>query len=314
MHKYVIKRLLFLIPTIFGVTFILFVVMNIAPGDPARALLGVSAPQADVDALNHELGYDRPFLQKYVAYIENMILHQDFGKSYYTKQSVFDEIWPRYIVTIKLAFVGIILAALIGVPPGVYTAVKQYTLWDTIPSIIAFLIAAIPAFVFGLLLLFFFSLKLNWLPSYGASTMWHFILPTLTIAMSPAAQIMRFTKSSMLESIRQGYVRTARAKGAPERRVIMKHALMNALLPVVTQIGLSLGTLICGAVVAEKMFSIPGIGSLIVDRIVYKDEPIILAGVILISICFTAVMLLVDILYAFIDPRIKAKYTTVGKG
>lgn len=314
MHKYVIKRLLFLIPTICGVTFILFFVMNISPGDPARALLGVSAPQADVEALNHELGYDRPFLQKYVAYIKNMIVHQDFGKSYYTKQSVFDEIWPRYIVTIKLALVGIILAALIGVPPGVYTAVKQYTLWDTIPSIIAFLIAAIPAFVFGLLLLFIFSLKLNWLPSYGATTFWHFILPTLTIAMSPAAQIMRFTKSSMLESIRQDYVRTARAKGAPERKVIMKHALMNALLPVVTQIGLSLGTLICGAVVAEKMFSIPGIGSLIIDRIVYKDEPIILAGVILISVCFTIVMLLVDILYAFIDPRIKAKYTAVGKG
>ncbi len=314
MHKYIIKRLLFLIPTIFGVTFILFLVMNIAPGDPARALLGVSAPQADVDALNHELGYDRPFLEKYVTYIKNMVVHQDFGKSYYTKQSVFDEIWPRYIVTIKLAFVGIILAALIGVPPGVFTAVKQYTLWDTVLSITAFLIAAIPAFVFGLLLLFVFSLRLNWLPSYGATTMWHFILPTLTISILPAAQIMRFTKSSMLESIRQDYVRTARAKGAPERRVIMKHALMNALLPVVTQIGLSLGTLICGAVVAEKMFSIPGIGSLIVDRIVYKDEPIILAGVILISICFTVVMLLVDILYAFIDPRIKAKYTTGGKG
>jgi peptide/nickel transport system permease protein len=288
--------------------------MNIAPGDPARALLGVSAPQADVDALNHEIGYDRPFLQKYVSYIKNMIVNQDFGKSYYTKQSVFDEIWPRYIVTIKLSLIGVLLATLIGVPPGIYTAVKQYTLWDTIPSVIAFLIAAIPAFVFGLLTLFFFSLKLNWLPSYGSSSFMHYILPTLTIAISPAAQIMRFTKSSMLESIRQDYVRTARAKGAPERTVIMKHALMNALLPVITMIGLSLGTLICGAVVAEKMFSIPGIGSLIVDRIVYKDEPIILAGVILISICFTIVMLVVDITYAFIDPRIKAKYTTVGKG
>jgi peptide/nickel transport system permease protein len=314
MYKYVIKRLLFLIPTIFGVTFILFLVMNIAPGDPARALLGVSAPQADVDTLNHELGYDRPFLEKYANYIKNMIVRRDFGKSYYTKQSVFDEIWPRYIVTIKLALVGILLATLIGVPPGVYTAVKQYTLWDTVPSVIAFLIAAIPAFVFGLLMLFLFSLKLNWLPSYGASTFWHYILPTLTISISPAAQIMRFTKSSMLESIRQDYVRTARAKGAPERTVIMKHALMNALLPVITQIGLSLGVLICGAVVAEKMFSIPGIGSLIIDRIVYKDEPIILAGVILISICFTVVMLIVDIMYALIDPRIKAKYTTAGKG
>jgi peptide/nickel transport system permease protein len=288
--------------------------MNITPGDPARALLGVSAPQADVDALNHELGYDRPFLEKYVNYVKKMFLEQDFGKSYFTKQSVFDEIWPRYIVTIKLALIGIVLSALIGIPPGILTAVKQYSLWDTIPSVLAFFIAAIPAFVFGMLMLFFFSLKLNWLPSYGATSFAHYVMPTLTIAIPPAAQIMRFTKSSMLEAIRQDYVRTARAKGAPERVVIWKHALMNALLPVITQIGLSLGVLICGAVVAEKLFSIPGIGSLIIDRILYKDEPIIIAGTILISICFTVVMLLVDIAYAFIDPRIKAKYTTGGVG
>ena len=313
MYRYVIKRLLFLIPTILGVTFILYFVMNIAPGNPGRALLGSSALQADVDALNHELGYDRPFLVKYVNYIKNMVVHMDFGKSYYTKQPVFDEIWPRYIITIKLALMGIILATLIGIPPGIYTAVKQYTLWDTIPSVVAFLISAIPAFVFGLLMLFLFSLKLNWLPSFGSATIWHYIMPTLTVAVLPAAQIMRFTKSSMLESIRQDYVRTARAKGAPERRVIIRHALMNALLPVITMIGLSLGVLVCGAVVAEKMFSIPGIGSLVIDRIVYKDEPIILAGVILISICFTIVMLIVDITYALIDPRIKAKYTTIGK-
>ncbi|MDR1133527.1 MAG: ABC transporter permease [Synergistaceae bacterium] len=312
MYRYVVKRLLFLIPTILGVTFIIYLVMNITPGDPARALLGVSAPQADVDALNHELGYDRPFLEKYVNYVTKMFFEQDFGKSYFTKQSVFDEIWPRYIVTIKLALIGIVLSALIGIPPGILTAVKQYSLWDTIPSITAFFIAAIPAFVFGMLMLFFFSLRLNWLPSYGATSFAHYVMPTLTISIPPAAQIMRFTKSSMLEAIRQDYVRTARAKGAPERVVIWKHALMNALLPVITQIGLSLGVLICGAVVAEKLFSIPGIGSLIIDRILYKDEPIIIAGTILISICFTVVMLLVDLAYAFIDPRIKAKYTTGG--
>ncbi|MDR3165855.1 MAG: ABC transporter permease [Synergistaceae bacterium] len=313
MYKYVIKRLLFLIPTIFGVSFIIFLVMNITPGDPARALLGLSAPQADVDALNHELGYDLPFIQKYFTYLKNMILHQDFGKSYYTKQSVFGEVWPRYIITIRLALAGVLLSSLIGIPPGIYTAVKQYSLWDTIPSVIAFFIAAIPAFVFGLLMLFIFSLKLNWLPSFGATTIYHYIMPTLTIAIPPAAQVMRFTKSSMLEAIRQDYVRTARAKGASERAVIWKHALLNALLPVITQVGLSLGILICGAVVAEKMFSIPGIGSLIVDRILFKDEPIILAGTILISICFTIVMLAVDLTYAFIDPRIRAKYTTGGK-
>ncbi|MDF2533740.1 MAG: Dipeptide transport system permease protein DppB [Clostridia bacterium] len=308
MYRYIIKRLLFLIPTILGVVFIIFLVMSFTPGDPARALLGVSAPQADVDALNHELGYDLPFLQKYFNYIKNMVVNRDFGTSYFTKQSVFDEIWPRYLVTIKLAMMGVVLSSIIGIPLGIYAAVKQYSLWDTIPSILAFLIAAIPSFVLGMLLLFVFSLKLNLLPSYGIDSFKHYIMPALAISIPPAAMNLRFTKSSMLESIRQDYVRTARAKGAPENIVIWKHALKNALLPVITNIGLSLGTLIAGAVVAEKLFSIPGIGSLIVDRITYKDEPVIIAGTILIAACFTIVMLIVDLIYAYIDPRIRAKY------
>jgi peptide/nickel transport system permease protein len=237
-----------------------------------------------------------------------MVVHQDFGVSYFTKQSVFDEIWPRYLVTIKLAFLGVFLAAAMGIPLGIYAAVRQYSLWDTIPSLMAFLLAAVPAFVLGMVLLFYFSLKLNWLPSYGIDTFRHYIMPALAISIPPAAMNLRFTKSSMLESIRQDYVRTARAKGASERVVIWKHALKNALLPVITNIGLSLGSLIAGAVVAEKLFSIPGIGSLIVDRITYKDEPVIIAGTILIAICFTIVMLIVDLIYAWIDPRIRAKY------
>jgi peptide/nickel transport system permease protein len=308
MYRYVIKRILFLIPTILGVVFIILLTMNFTPGDPARALLGVSAPQEDVTALNHELGYDLPFTRKYVNYVKNMVVHQDFGVSYFTKQSVFDEIWPRYLVTIKLAFLGVFLAAAMGIPLGIYAAVRQYSLWDTIPSLMAFLLAAVPAFVLGMVLLFYFSLKLNWLPSYGIDTFRHYIMPALAISIPPAAMNLRFTKSSMLESIRQDYVRTARAKGASERVVIWKHALKNALLPVITNIGLSLGSLIAGAVVAEKLFSIPGIGSLIVDRITYKDEPVIIAGTILIAICFTIVMLIVDLIYAWIDPRIRAKY------
>lgn len=308
MHRYILKRMLFLIPTIFGVTLIIYAVMNITPGDPGRAILGTGVSQADVDAYNHALGYDLPFFQKYLNYIQKMILHQDFGISYLTKQSVFNEIWPRFIITLRLSFLGVALAAFLGIPMGIYAAVKQYSLWDTLPSLIAFFVAAFPAFVLGLIFLYFFSLKLNLLPSYGIDSFQHYIMPALAISIPPAAQNFRFTKSSMLEAIRQDYVRTARAKGAPERSVIWKHVLKNALLPVVTQIGLSLGALICGAVVAEKLFSVPGIGSLIVDRITYKDEPVIIAGTILISICFTLVMLIVDIIYAFIDPRIRAKY------
>lgn len=308
MYRYIAKRILFLIPTVLGVIFIIFLVMSFTPGDPARALLGVSAPQADVDALNHELGYDLPFIQKYFNYIKKMIIERDFGTSYFTKQSVFDEIWPRYIVTIKLALMGIIISTAIGVPLGILAAVKQYSLFDTIPSILAFFIAAIPSFVLGMLLLFIFSLKLNLLPSYGINSFVHYIMPALAISIPPAAQQLRFTKSSMLETIRQDYVRTARAKGAPENIVIWKHALKNALLPVITNIGMSFGVLIAGAVVAEKLFSIPGIGSLIVDRITYKDEPVIIAGTILIAVVFTVVMLVVDLIYAYIDPRIRAKY------
>jgi peptide/nickel transport system permease protein len=283
--------------------------MNVTPGDPGRAILGVSARQDEVDALNHQLGYDLPFLQKYVNYIKNIVTKGDFGISYFTKQSVFDEIWPRFVLTIKLALCGILLSTLIGVPMGIYAAVKQYSLYDTIPSLIAFFIASIPGFVLGMVLLYVFSLKLNILPSYGAKTIRHLIMPVFAISISAAAQNMRFTKSSMLESVRQDYVRTARAKGLPESTVIWKHALKNALLPVVTQIGLNLGLLICGAVVIEKLFSLPGIGGLIVDRISFKDEPVIIAGTILIAVCFTIVMLIVDLVYAYIDPRIRAKYS-----
>lgn len=309
MYIYVVKRFLFLIPTILGVTFIIYAVMNVTPGDPGRAILGTSALQADVDAYNHKLGYDKPFLQKYVNYLGRAFLHGDFGVSYFTKQPVFAEIWPRYILTMKLAFIGVILSTMIGVPLGILAAVRQYSFLDTFPSILSFLIAAIPNFVLGMTLLYIFALKLNILPSYGASSILHYIMPVLAIAIPPAAQNMRFTKSSMLESVKQDYVRTARAKGLPERIVIWKHALKNALLPVVTQVGLNLGLLICGAVVIERLFSLPGIGSLIVDRISFKDEPVIIAGTILISICFTVVMLFVDLIYAYIDPRIRAKYS-----
>lgn len=309
MYKYILKRILFLIPTILGVTLIIYAVMNITPGDPAAAILGPGTPEADRIAYNEALGYNDPFLEKYVRYVKKMVVDQDFGISYVTKQSVFKEIWPRYVITLELSFLGVFLAALLGVPLGIKSAVNQYTLWDTIPSLAAFFLAAFPAFVLGLLLMYVFCLWLNILPSYGADSILHFIMPALAISIPPAAQNFRFTKSSMLECIRADYVRTARAKGVPEKQVIWKHVLKNALLPVVTQIGLSLGSLICGAVVAEEIFSVPGIGSLIVERITYKDEPIIIAGTILISICFTLVMLLVDIIYAFIDPRIRAKYT-----
>lgn len=306
-----LKRILFLIPTILGVIFIIYFVLNLTPGNPGRSILGVSAPQEAVDQLNEELGYNDPLVVKYYNYIKDIIVDHSFGTSYFTKQSVMDEVLPRFWVTLKLSMIGIVISTLIGVPLGILTAVKQYSIWDYIPSIFAFLLAAIPAFVLGMTLLLVFSLKLNLLPSYGLASWECYIMPSLCMAIPITAFNIRFTKSSMLESIRADYIDTARAKGAKEKTVIWKHALKNALLPVVTNIGLNMGGLIMGAVVAERLFSVPGIGALIVDRINYKDEPVIIAGTIVIAITFTVIMLIVDIVYAFIDPRIKAKYTRI---
>ncbi len=311
MYRYVLKRILFLIPTILGVIFIIYFVLNLTPGNPGRSILGVSAPQEAVDQLNEELGYNDPLLVKYARYVKNLVVDQSFGTSYFTGQDVADEVLPRFGVTLKLSVIGIIISTLVGVPLGILTAVKQYSVWDYVPSVLAFLLAAIPSFVLGMSLLLIFSLKLNWLPSYGLATWKSYIMPALCMAIPVTAFNVRFTKSSMLESIRADYIDTARAKGAKERTVIWKHALKNALLPVITNIGLNMGGLIMGAVVAERLFSVPGIGALIVDRIAYKDEPVIIAGTIVISITFTVIMLLVDIIYAFVDPRIKAKYTRI---
>lgn len=313
MYRYVIKRILFLIPTILGVTFIIFFVLNLTPGDPGRAILGVSAPQEAVDQMNEELGMNNPIFIRYIDYIKDIIVNQDFGTSYVTRQAVFSEVLPRFIVTLQLSIIGMILSTIIGVPLGMLAAVKQYSPLDTIPSLISFLLAAIPAFVLGMVCLFVFSLKLNWFPSYGLNEWTSYIMPSLTMAIPIAAINIRFTKSSMLESIREDFIRTARAKGATEKVVIWKHALKNAMLPVITNIGLNLGGLIMGAVVAEQLFSVPGIGSLIVERINYKDEPVIIAGTVLIAVTFTIIMLIVDLIYAYIDPRIRAKYTNVKR-
>ena len=295
----------------FIVVFIIFFVLNLTPGNPGRSILGVSAPQEAVDQLNEELGYNDPLLVKYFNYLKNLVLNRSFGTSYFTGQAVADEVLPRFGVTLKLSTIGIIISTLVGVPLGILTAVKQYSIWDYVPSVLAFLLAAIPSFVLGMVLLFVFALKLNILPSYGLETWKCYIMPSLCMAIPITAFNVRFTKSSMLESIREDYIDTARAKGAKERTVIWKHALKNALLPVITNIGLNMGGLIMGAVVAERLFSVPGIGALIVDRIAYKDEPVIIAGTIVISITFTIIMLAVDIIYAFVDPRIRAKYTKV---
>ena len=313
MYRYVIKRVLFLIPTILGVTFIIFFVMELTPGNPGRMILGPTAKQEAIDELNHELGYDLPIAQRYVNYLKDIVTEGDFGTSYFSGRPVFDEIWPRFLVTIRMSLLILVISVCVGVPVGIYSAVKQYSLWDTVPTMMAFFLAAVPSFVIGMVLLYFFALKINIFPSYGLDGLKSYILPVSAVAISEAAAYLRFTKSSMLEAIRQDYVRTARGKGVPERTVIWKHAMRNALLPVITCVGMRFGVLLAGMVTTERLFSIPGIGSLIVDSISKKDEPVIIAASILIASAFTMLMLLVDIAYAYVDPRIRAKYSRLGR-
>ena len=222
---------------------------------------------------------------------------------------VFDELWPRFLITLRLAILVLILSVCIGVPLGILSAVKQNSLLDTIPTMIAFFLAAVPSFVVGIVLMYIFALRLNLFRPYGLDSIKDYVLPVIAATICELSAYLRFTKSSMLESIRQDYVRTARAKGVAERTVIWKHALKNALLPVVTSIGMRFGCLLAGMVTTEQLFSIPGIGSLIVESISKKDEPMVIGCAVTLSICFTLLMIGVDVIYAFIDPRIRAKYS-----
>ena len=312
MYKYFLKRLLMMVPILLGVSFIVFSLLALAPGDPAYIILGASADQEALDQLNHELGFDQPFLQRYFNYVYNLIVHFNFGDSYRSRQPVMNELKKRIPVSISLSLSGILLASIIGVPLGVLSAVKQYTVFDTVPTILAMLLSAFPSFWMGMLLIYYVAFKLSLFPSFGIGTWKHYVLPTTAIGMIYAARLLRYTRSSMLDSIRQDYVRTARAKGAPERVVIWKHALRNALLPTVTVIGTSFGLLIGGTIVMENLFSIPGLGSLVISGINQRDIPVVMATTLVIATFFCFILLIMDLLYAVLDPRIKAKYVKKG--
>lgn len=307
--KYIIRRFALLVPVIIGVTFIVFSLMYITPGDPAKIILGESAPKASVEQLRKEMGLDKPFLIQYGNYLKNLVVHQDIGKSYVTKRPVFKEISDCFPATFKLAALAMGFAILLGIPIGIISAVKQYSWFDTISMIFALIGISMPVFWFGLLLILLFSVKLHWLPASGFSSFKYMILPAMALGAQSVAIITRMTRSSMLEVIRQDYIRTVRAKGQKEGVVVLKHALGNALIPIITIIGLQFGGLLGGAVLTESIFSIPGIGRLMVDAIKMRDFPVVQGGVLFIAITFSIVNLLVDLLYAYVDPRIKSQYS-----
>ena len=296
-----------LIPVVIGVTFLVFFILNLSPGDTAAMIAGEGADAETIEATRKDLGLDQPVIIQYGKYMWNL-LHGDMGQSYKTKREVFPTLMAAFPNTAKLAFWSILVAVAIALPVGIISATRQYSAVDNVGMVVALLGVATPNFWLGLMLIILFSLNLGWLPSGGMGGWKNYIMPAITLGTGDAALITRMTRSSMLEVVRQDYIRTARAKGVPEKRVILKHALRNALIPVVTVIGLQFGSLLGGATLTETVFAWPGVGRTIVDAIKSKDTPIVMGGIVLLTITFSVVNLLVDILYAFIDPRIKAQY------
>ncbi|MDD3139465.1 MAG: ABC transporter permease [Lachnospiraceae bacterium] len=307
MKKYIFKRVLTLIPMLLAIIFIVFSIMEMTPSDPASLILGTKATTEAKQELNKKLGLDKPFLVRYGEYVIGAA-HGDLGTSWRNGRSVFGEIVSRFPTTIKLALTAILLAMLIGIPLGVLSAVKQYSIFDMIGTAVAMLMAAVPSFWFGLIAILIFALQLQWLPSNGDETWQCFVLPSITLAIPVTASMLRLTRTTMLETIRQDYIRTARAKGQVERIVIFEHALKNALLPVVTSAGMEFGGLLGGVVTIETVFAINGVGSLVLTGIQMKDVPLVTGCAVILAFLFMMVMLLVDILYAYIDPRIRARY------
>ena len=312
MHKYILKRLLMLIPVILGVTFIVFFILNLSPGDPAAMILGEQATAEAIEMKREELGLNDPILVRYFNYMKDL-LHGDMGVSYRNSISVWEQVIDRFPNTVVLAIAGILVALLIGIPLGILSAKKQNTIIDNISMVLSLIGVSMPNFWFGLLVVMLFALKLGWLPSQGMGEgfvplLLSLILPALTLGTGSAGTIARMTRSSMLEVIRQDYISTARAKGVDERTVTYQHMLRNALIPIITAVGLQFGSLLGGAMLTETVFSWPGLGRLMVENIKSKDIPMVLGCVVFLATMFTIVNLLVDIVYAFVDPRIKSLY------
>ncbi|MDR1157281.1 MAG: ABC transporter permease [Oscillospiraceae bacterium] len=307
MTRYVLKRMALMIPVILGISLLIFAILEFSPGDPATILLGDRAPQESIDALREQMGLNRPFFVRYADFLTDA-LRGDFGVSYRTKLPVFDEIMARLPTTLTLAVGAIVLTILVGLPIGVLSAVKQYSLVDSVTLAGALILTSMPGFWLGTVLILVFALTLGWLPATGGASFSGFILPWITLSASQIASLIRTTRSNMLEVIRADYIKMARAKGAPEKTVIMRHALRNALMPIVTIIGLNFSALLGGTMIIESVFALPGLGTLAVISVRQKDIPMVMAEVSFIALIGGLINLLVDVLYVYIDPRLKSQY------
>ena len=304
MLKFTMKRLVYLVLVLVGVSFLVFLLLYMTPGDPVRMMLGESAtPEAQAE-LRLELGLDDPFLVQYGRYIKNIVVHQDLGTSYSTRRPVLDEIMTVFPNTVKLATAAIIIAVILGTFLGIVSAVKQNSLLDNAVMVLALIGTSAPIFWIGILMIILFSVNLGWLPPSGFGSFKQLIMTAHALGMQSTAVVARMTRSSMLEVIRQDFVKTARAKGQKESVVIMKHVFRNALIPVITVVGLQFGTLLGGAMLTEVVFSIPGVGRLMIEAIKQRDFPIVQGSVLFVAACFSLVNLAVDLLYAVVDPKV----------
>lgn len=305
MGKYLTQRLLSTIPVLIGVTIAVFSMLHLVPGDPIQMMLGEfqTSPQ-QMEQLKSQLHLDEPLPQQYGRFVAGAV-QGDFGYSIRSKRPVLDEIKDNLPSTIVLTLSGLAVALAIGIPLGVIAAVKQNTWVDLSSMVVAMLGVSMPSFWLGLLLIFAFSLKVEWFPATGGGDFRHLVLPAMTLGLGASAIIARLTRSTMLEVLRQEYITTARAKGLRESIVVVRHALRNALIPTVTILGLQFGQLLAGTVVIETVFGRPGIGRLIVSAILEKDFPLVQGIVLFIAISYVLINLFVDVLYAVLDPRIR---------
>jgi ABC-type dipeptide/oligopeptide/nickel transport system permease component len=304
---YTLRRLVGTVPVLFGVTLLVFAMTWLTPGDPVIALLGESAQGITAEAresLRRELGLDRPMVVQYLGYVSGLV-QGDLGTSIRSRRPVLTEVLDRLPATAELALAGLTVAVVVGVGLGVAAAVRKRTWVDALAIAVALLGVSVPVFWSGFLLMLLFALELGWLPASGRGTWQHLVLPALTVGVSSAAFIARITRGAVLETLGQDYVRTARAKGLAAPRVVVRHALRNALLPIVTVVGLQLGGLLGGAVLTETVFAWPGVGRMLVDAIVARDLPLVQGSVLVVSVIFIVVNLLVDLSYAAINPKVR---------
>jgi ABC-type dipeptide/oligopeptide/nickel transport system permease component len=304
MLRYILHRIAMLIPVLFGVTLVSFSLLHMVPGDPAEILGGQEATAEDIARIRKDYGLDRPLFVQYVHFVANAA-RGDLGISIQSRHPVNELLFQRLAFTLQLSLFSILVASAIGLLAGIVSSTRQYSIFDNASMLGALFGISMPIFWLGLLLILIFAVKLHWLPSGGTGTLAHFILPAIALGSASAAVIARMTRASMLEVVRHDYIRTARATGYRENVVIFRHALKNAMIPVLTVFGLEFGTMLGGAVLTETVFSLPGIGRLLVEGIFMRDYPVVQGAMMVVATTFVLVNLLTDVAYALFDPRIR---------